>query len=154
MSWQTIGTADVLNEFTAQEAATLNNIQGTTEALAGIIANVVRAIRGSVVAGGNQLGPINTVPDQLRSEVIAIARWEWLTSFPALKAMQTAARKDAATEAKDLLNLIASNQADRPRVEIPDAGTAASTVAPTGAVAVARPGMHVHRHGYGKIGST
>jgi hypothetical protein len=115
---------------------------------------VVNAARGNIVAGGNQLGPAGTIPDQLRSEVIAIARWKWLNSFPQIKSMQTAARKDAAKEAQDLLNLVASNKADRPRVEIPDGSTAIPTKSPVGAVGIVRPGQKLDTHGYGKIGST
>lgn len=153
MAWNPIAEADVLNEFTPVEQATLAGLQAT-DSLPGILTNVVNAVRGNIVAGGNQLGPVGTIPDQLRSEVIAIARWKWLNSFPTLKSMQTATRKDAAKESQDLLNLIASNKADRPRVEIPDTGTAIVTKAPVGGVGVARPGRRLDTHGYGKIGST
>jgi len=154
MSWNTIATAEVLNEFTQAEQATLANIQGGGSSLAGILTNVVNAARGSIVAGGNQLGPDHTIPDQLRSEVIALARWKWLNSFPQMKNLQTPARKDAATEAQDLLNLVASNKADRPRVELPAGGTAIATAAPVGAVGIVRPGRWVNTSGYGKIGQT
>ena len=153
MSWNTIAEADVLNEFTPVEQVTLAGLQAS-DSLPGILTNVVNAARGNIVAGGNQLGPAGTIPDQLRSEVIAIARWKWLMAFPQIKSMQTEGRKNAAKEAQDLLNLVASNKADRPRVEIPDTGTAIATKSPVGAVGLVRPGQKLDTHGYGKIGST
>lgn len=154
MSWNPLASSDVLNEFTPVEQATLNGLQGAAGNLDAIVANVINAVRGSIVAGGNQLGPVATVPDQLRSEVIAIARWKWLASFPQLKSLQTDARRIAAQDAQALVNLVSSEKADRPRIEIPAAGTAVATQAPVGAVASARPGLRVHRHGYHKLGST
>lgn len=153
MAWNLIAEADVLNEFTPIEQATLQGIQAS-DSLTGILSNVVNAARGNIVAGGNQLGPDGTVPDQLRSEIIAIARWKWLISFPVLKSMQTSVRKDAAKDAQDLLNLVASQSPSRPRVELPDAGTAVATVAPVGGVSVVRHGKCVHRDQFDRLGET
>ena len=119
-TWSTIQATEVLEEFTPAETATLNNIQGAATNLAGILNRVVAAVRGSIQAGGNPLGDAATIPDQLRGEVVALARWKWLASFPQLKSLQTPARKEAADKADDLLKLIASQKSDRPRVAGPD----------------------------------
>ena len=122
MAWNQISDADVLNEFTPIEKATLQNIQGDCKkAVAAILLKVVKKVRGQIKAGGNQVDQANqtSVPDQLAEEVIAIARWKWLSSFPTLKNMQTDGRRDAAKDAEALLKEIASNAPDRPRVELP-----------------------------------
>ena len=122
MSWNNQITADdVLEEFTPTEEAVLNNIQGTADNLTAIVGRVVRKIRGQIKAGGNQVDQTSqtSLPDQLVEEAIAIARWKWLNSFPALKALKTKERETAAKEAEDLLKEIASNNPNRPRVELP-----------------------------------
>lgn len=125
MPWDTLSDADVLAQFTPVEQATLMQIQAN-EQLPAVLANVIRSTRGSVAAGGNPLGPPNTVPDQLRSDVIAIARWQWLTSFPALKSMQTEGRKAAAASAQERLDKVAAGTI---KVEIPP--NADATTVPT-----------------------
>jgi hypothetical protein len=122
MAWSIIAADEVLQEFTPAERAALKNIQAdfTDVNLPAILARTVNAARGSIQAGGNTLGDANTIPDQLRGEIIAIARWKLLTAFPQMKALQTAERSRAARDATDLLQLIASQKPDRPRVEVPD----------------------------------
>ena len=126
--WSTIATTDILSEFTPQEQVSLNAIQGVSTALAAILSRVVNAARDSILAGGNPISPTAaTIPDQVRTEIIAIARWKWLISFPQLKNLQTDARKQAAADAEALLQLIASQKSDRPRVVGPD-GTSPLTM--------------------------
>lgn len=135
--WNEITDADVLNEFTPAEKAMLNNIQGGAGNLALVLTKVIGKVRGSIKAGGNQLDPSSatTIPDQLADETIAIARWRWLSSFPALKAFKTDERKKANDDALALLMQISSQAADRPRVELPptpDTSDAPSTMPSTG----------------------
>lgn len=120
MSWAILTTDDVLGEFTPQETATLKNIQGAVERLPGILANTIAVARGSIRAGGYSLGTEGTVPDQLRLDIIAIARWRWLAAFPQMKALQTDARKAAHDDAQANLKDV-SNQ--KLNVEAPDADT-------------------------------
>jgi hypothetical protein len=121
MAWKEIKTQDVLNEFTPAEQAVLENIQGNAGNLAAILTKVIGKVRGSIKAGGNQLDftTDQTIPDQLADETIAIARWRWLSSFPALKALKTEERKKANDDALALLERISSQATDRPRVELP-----------------------------------
>lgn len=136
MAWRLISTDDVLSEFTPIEQATLQNIQGTADTLSGILERVIARVRGAIKAGGNQLDTSAiSIPDQLVEETIAIARWRWLSSFPALKSLKTDDRKTAAADAEALLKEIASNTPNRPRVELPpvaDATPAPSTMPSVG----------------------
>ena len=126
MPWSTISDAEVLNQFTAAEQAQLNNNQGTGGNLAAILAQVVNAARGAILAGGNQLDAAGSIPDQVRPDVIAIARWNWLKSFPQLKAMQTDNRRKAAESAQERLAAITTGQ---PKIEAP-----VSPIATTGSL--------------------
>lgn len=125
MSWSTIASDEVLEQFTPGETAVLEKIQGANDSLPKILARVVRAARGCIAAGGNPLDTASdTIPDQLRSDVIALARWQWLISFPALKSMQTKERNDAATAAQSRLDKIADGS---PKVELPPNATTAAS---------------------------
>ena len=120
MPWSTISTDDVLAEFTPVETTTLQGIQGAADALPGILDKVVKAARSQINAGGNQLDNTGlTVPDALVEQVIALARWRWLSSFPGLKFCKTPERKEAHDSAVALLKEISSQQPDRPRTELP-----------------------------------
>lgn len=135
--WNQITDDDVLIEFTPAEKAMLNNIQGGAGNLPKILSKVIGKVRGSIKAGGNQLDMTSdaTIPDQLSDETIAIARWRWLSSFPALKSLKTDERKKANDDAMALLERISSQAADRPRVELPpqpDTTDAPSTSPSTG----------------------
>lgn len=109
--WQSLSAAHVLAEFTPVEQATLQGVQGATTNLEDIVANAVAAARGSIAAGGNALDPDSTLPDQVRADVIAIARWRWLTSVPDLgEAFASKARKEAHDSAQARLEAIASGK--------------------------------------------
>jgi len=86
--WSSIASAEVLAQFTPAERAVLNNIQAinptATTTMDGILASAVATARGCIAAGGNPLDLAGTIPDQIRQDVISIARWRWLTSFPHL----------------------------------------------------------------------
>ena len=55
------------------------------------------------------------------TEVIDIARWRWLISFPTQKAMQTKERSEAFKEARVALKEIARGGKEAPKIEIPTA---------------------------------
>lgn len=135
--WSEITTDDVLNEFTPAEQAVLNSIQGGTGNLAKVLTKVIGKVRSSIKAGGNQVDQSSetSIPDQLADETISIARWRWLSSFPALKSFKTDERKKANDDALSLLERISSQSNDRPRVELPptpDTTTAPSTMPSVG----------------------
>lgn len=111
MPWSPITTAEVLQEFTPAEQAALEAIQASTSVLAAILDRTIAATRGNVRAGNYLLDDDATaVPDQLRSEVIAITRWRWLISLPAADGLQTEARKSAYEEALRKLDKVAAQE--------------------------------------------
>ena len=117
MAWKTVTVEDVLGELTAQEQAALKGIEGSGGQLPLILARVVNAARGAIRAGAYRLGEEGTTPDQLDLEIIAIARWRWLTAFPQLQRLQTRDRRDAHDQALARLDMIARQKI---AVEPPD----------------------------------
>ena len=109
MSWETITQNEVLEEFTPQEVASINAIQGATTNLAAILTRAVGEWRG-VISINQTPGAAGTIPADVRPHVIASARWRWLIAMPALRALQTKERADAAKEAADLLKEIRGGQ--------------------------------------------
>lgn len=93
MSWSIIAAAEVLAEFTPQEQASIAAIQGANTNLTGVLVRVVNAWRGAI-SRNQELGATNTIPADVREDVIAEARWRWLVSLPSLKALQTKERND------------------------------------------------------------
>lgn len=133
MSWSTITAEEVLEEFTPSEKAIIEAISGSTTGLAAILDRAVGSARGSMLAGGNRVAADGTIPDQVRPEIIAMARWRWITSLPKSGlALATEARKDAYREALELFKEIARGEV---KVELPDVAIAAAT--PDNAVQVA-----------------
>jgi len=97
-----------MDELTPLERASLSAIQGSQERLTSVLVRVVKSVRGKIVAGDAPLGPDGTVPEQLMNEVIDVARWRWLISFPQLVKMQTRERKDANDKALEELGRVQS----------------------------------------------
>lgn len=132
MSWSTITAAEVLQEFTPAEKATLDNIQASAQGesnLSGILTRTVNKFRGAIRAGGQTLSTTDgEIPDDVRDNVIAHARWTFLISFPQLKVMQTVERKEAFNEA--LKTLEALRQPGKFNVESPTDDTSDPTVRP------------------------
>jgi len=142
-----------MDELSPVEVATIENIQGNSDPLPGIITKVISKVRGMIKAGGNPLDQTgNTIPDQLVEEVVAMARWKWLNSVPALKSLKTKERADANTAAEALLKEISSNSPNRPRTELP--ATADAVASPVNAISVARRGRHLRTNSFDKLGET
>jgi hypothetical protein len=124
--WITPTTNDVLSEFTASEAATIQNLQGSVSSnLGAILTRVIDKIRDAIIAAGKSTDPNSstTIPRGLVDDAVAIARWRLLTSAPLLKQFQTDARKDANDKALAKLDAIAAGKYG---VE-PPAGTSTGT---------------------------
>lgn len=125
MAWITPTTADVLSEFTASEAATIQNIQGAGSSnLQAILNRVIDKIRDAIIAAGKSTDETaTTIPRGLVDDAVAIARWRLLISAPQLQSFQTEARKDANDKALTKLDAIAAGKFG---VE-PPAGTSTGT---------------------------
>jgi hypothetical protein len=80
--WNNLTTTDVTAEILPDEVNALNTVQGSTSILAGILGNVIAEVQASILVGGNQIGQSGSVPDQIREDVIAMARWKWFASLP------------------------------------------------------------------------
>lgn len=111
MSWTVIAAAEVLQEFTPQEQTAIEAIKGSTTQLAAILLRAVNEWRGAISVHQTLDTTAGTIPADVRPAVIASARWRWLISMPAMKALQTKERAEAAQEAADLLQAIREGQA-------------------------------------------
>jgi hypothetical protein len=115
MPWATITTDDVLAEFSLAEQTSLTGASGALDV---ILANVVNSVRGQILAGGNMLSSIaQTVPDQLRDEVISIARWRFLSSVPLLQDFKTDDRRSLYNDAMNTIRAVSMGSI---KVELPN----------------------------------
>lgn len=116
MPWNTPTEADVINRLTPAELAALKNIQGAIDLIPLLLADRVASAQGNINAGGFPLGPAGTIPDQIKTEVLAQVRWDLLVAFPGLEKLRTPDRKDAAANAEKKLDAISRQEI---RVESP-----------------------------------
>jgi hypothetical protein len=133
--WNSIDPSEI--DLLPDELAVLQAIEGSSAILPNILTRTVNAARGSIIAGGNQLGPDGTIPDQIRQEVIDISRWAWIASFPEMGQLATEARQKLHDQARETLARIAAGAI---RVEVP--AVAVVTPAPGNAAALLRRGRH------------
>src|SRR5208282_1873363 len=82
MPWNILATTDITAEILPDEVTLLNTIQGSSNVLDTILATCVAEIQSQILVGGNQIGPVGTVPDQIRSDAIAYVRWKWFCGMP------------------------------------------------------------------------
>ncbi len=150
MSWSVITESEVLEEFNPKEQALIANIQNAADNLAPILQRVVNAARACVVAGGSQVDQPGTIPDQLRMDVISIARWKWLISLPQVnETLQSANRKNAHDDAMKRLDDVAAGKI---KIELP--ANPVMQDAPVNAVATPRPGRRVNVEGFDRMGTS
>jgi hypothetical protein len=134
--WNTITPDEI--DLLPDELDALETIEGSRGALAGILMRTINAARGTILSAGNRLGPEGAAPDQIRQEIIDIARWVWLASFPSAKSLATPERQKLHDQARETLAKIASGAI---RVEVP--AEAIQAPAPGNAAALLRPGRPV-----------
>lgn len=113
--WSEVTTADVMQEFNEREITLINSVRGASvatgtagDSLTGILERTVSRVRGAVFAGGTELGDAGTIPDSLKGDAIAIARWRFLVSIAQLKPLQTADRKEECERAEKRLERVES----------------------------------------------
>ena len=124
-TWAIPDSTAVLEEFTPQEKAVLEAIQSATTPLASILGRAADRMRGACASGGYEVDATSgTIPPGFYSDVIAIARWNWLTALPAAaQSLRTDARKDAAEKAEKRLERVSMREL---AVESPTTGYYAS----------------------------
>lgn len=119
MSWTTLTEAKFLEHCTGPEVAALKTAalgSGQGEPLSAMLAKVVQEVRGYVAANQqNQLGEGVTIPSELESAAIAIARYRAINRLP-IKSLLTETR---IAECKDALQLLRDTAAGRFRIEQP-----------------------------------
>lgn len=112
MSWETITAADVTDQFTEVEAATIQAVQSSGDSkLPGIVTRVIAQVRDDIRSGGYALDEDDTtIPEGLHNDAIAIARWKLLITLPANEEIQSKARKQENDEALDKLKRISNSK--------------------------------------------
>jgi hypothetical protein len=106
--WITLTAEDVVDELSSQEATMMTAAAG--DKAAKFAERAVAEARGAIVGGGYEVGEDGTIPEGMKSDVIAIARWRWLIAFPQLLKLQTKERKDAYDDARKKLALISEQK--------------------------------------------
>lgn len=119
MDWVATTSAEVLQEFTPAEKATLSHIQTDHEDanLPAILTSTRSEFLGAIAAAGHTLGAADLVPPSVKPHVIALTRWRFLIAFPKLNALQTVERRAAAQRAEEILDQIAKGER---RIESPE----------------------------------
>jgi hypothetical protein len=146
--WNTLATTDVTAEILPDEVAALNTIQGSTGILAGILGNVIAEVQASILVGGNQIGQSGTVPDQIREDVIAMARWKWFASLPKTD-LQSDFRRQQYDEAVKRLGNIRKGAE---KVEIPL--NPQNVTGPSFRMEMIRQGHRMDSHSFDTLGET
>jgi hypothetical protein len=109
-NWSTIDSTEVQQEFSSGEQVVLSAINAADQ-LPSILNRTVNRFRAVIDNSGYDLGPTATVPDSLRQDVVAIARWLWLVNLPkAGEALQTKARSEANDRAEKKLTAVSDRQ--------------------------------------------
>ena len=148
MPWNTLAAADVTAEILPDEVTMLNSIQGSTSILSTILTTITAEIQAGILVGGNQIGPVGTVPDQIRSDAIAIVRWKWFCSLPKTD-LQSDFRRAQYEESVKRMEKIREG---REKVEIP--AVPQNVTGPSFRVEAIRRGHRVGTHSFDKLGET
>jgi hypothetical protein len=148
MPWNTLAVADIEGEILPDEMSLLNTIQGSNAILSALLGTVLAELQAQILVGGNQIGPAGTIPDQIRGDAIAIARWRWFCSLPKTD-LQSESRRQQYDEAKRRLEKIREG---KEKVEIP--GSPQSVTGPSFRVETARRGHEVRTRDFDRLGET
>jgi len=148
MSWNTLATTDITAEILPDEVTMLNTIQGSSSILSTILGTVTAEIQAQILVGGNQIGQPGTVPDQIRSDAIALVRWKWFCSLPKTD-LQSEFRRAQYDEAVKRLEKIREG---REKVEIPTQPQ--NVTGPSFRMETIRRGHRVGTRSFDKLGET
>lgn len=111
MPWTASTEADVLSEFTPEESAIIQAVQGAVDNLPAVLARVVAQLRDAIRSGGYALSDDETtIPLGQHDEVIAVARWRFIASLPSLPSLATEARKQLYLDALEKWKAIAKQE--------------------------------------------
>ncbi len=127
-AWNTITDQIIMSRFSDGEKAALSSLQSVPSQMTQVLSDVVDGVRGKIKAGGFQLGPDGTVPDSLKSEVISLTVWLWLTAFPKNDKLQTDGRRKNYEDALAMMEKVSSGTQ---RIELPDPGVVDQSIMPS-----------------------
>jgi hypothetical protein len=148
MPWNTLATTDITAEILPDEVTLLNTIQGSSSILSAILTSVTAEILAGILVGGNQIGQPGTVPDQIRSDAIALLRWKWFCSLPKTD-LQSDFRRAQYDEAVKRMEKIRDG---KEKVEIP--AQPQNVTGPSFRLEAIRRGHRLSTHSFDKIGET
>jgi hypothetical protein len=148
MPWNTLQATDVTAEILPDEVTMLNSIQGSSGILATILSTVLAELQAQILVGGNQIGQAGTIPDQIRGDAIALARWRWFCSLPKTD-LQSEFRRQQFLEATKRLEKIREG---KEKVEIPSSPQ--NVLGPSFRVQTVRRGHKLGTHDFDTLGET
>jgi hypothetical protein len=148
MPWNTLQVTDVTAEILPDEVTMLNSIQGSSSLLSALLSTVLAELQAQILVGGNQIGQVGTIPDQIRGDAIAIARWRWFCSLPKTD-LQSEFRRQQYVEAMKRLEKIREG---KEKVEIPS--NAQNVIGPSFRVETVRRGHRLGTHDFDTLGET
>lgn len=109
INWSTIDSSEVQQEFSSGEQVVLSAVNAADQ-LPAILNRTVKRFRAVIDNAGYDLPTVtqdpalSMVPDSLRQDLVAIARWLWLVNLPKSgEILQTKARADANERAEQKL---------------------------------------------------
>jgi len=146
--WNTLATTDITAEILPDEVTLLNTVQGSSSILSAILSSVTAEIQAGILVGGNQIGQPGTVPDQIRSDAIALVRWKWFCSLPKTD-LQSDFRHAQHDEAVKRMEKIRDG---KEKVEIP--ANPQNVTGPSFRMEAIRRGHRLGTHSFDKIGET
>jgi hypothetical protein len=138
MSWITLTAADLEARLAGAELTALKTkglSAGQADPIPEILDQVTKEVRGHVAAcTHNQLGAGATIPEELKSAALDMARYRVIDRLP-VPSLMTEARRTANRDARRLLELVAGCQFT---IEQPATPSTASTAGPAAQVAASR----------------
>lgn len=111
MSWLSLTSAHVQQSLSSPELSALQTLllaSGQTDPLPEVISRTVSEVQG-YVGSRYDVGQAGTIPEQLLSAAIALARWHLLTRLPKAS-LATEARRTEYTDALALLRDVAAGK--------------------------------------------
>lgn len=141
--WETITEADVLGRFNGAEATIFRGLAGGQDQLKAVLCDTVKDIQGAIKAGGGNVPAEGQTPKSLRSAVISITIWDWITCYSSNEKLQTKAREKKYDRAMALIERVRTGDC---KVENLDAGQSDTVLSPVTMPSVGtRPHRFTHR---------
>jgi phage gp36-like protein len=111
-SWTTLDKSFLLANMLSAEVVALSALKSSAQEdpVEKAIESMCQEIYGFLANAGYAVPEYAAIPKELERAALALIRWEVLTRVPGATSLQTETRKDAATEARALLKLVAEGK--------------------------------------------